>query len=223
MKRYRINPERFPTGLLETLIAGRTMIPSRRSLKNDLHENFFVLEKAGIRNLKELFKALGNKKKIKEFSRKYCIGEPWLVLLKREAGSYISKPFPLEKFPGIPFEYTEALRSGNISSTEDFFERMQAGEDLENWSGITGIPLPRMKELYALCDLSRINGVGPRFARILYQAGFTSVEQVAGSDAETQLRLYEKARERSHPDLPALSISDIQYCIDFAKVIGHVV
>ena len=219
MMHYSLDPGRMELTELEDLIKEKDLLPGRVLLKKDLHENFLLLKKEGIRNLKELLSTLGSPAKLRQLAGSCGLDENWLILLKREAGSYIGKPFPLEKFPGIPYEYAEVLRSKGIRNTRELYEEMQLPGNMERWTEKTGIPLARLKELYILCDLSRINGVGPWFARILYQTGIHSVEVLAGSDAESQLKSYEKARQESNTALPALSTGDMKHCISYAKVL----
>jgi len=93
------------------------------------------------------------------------------------------RPFPLSNFPGIPFEYLELLKSKGILNTKDLFEQVQSEQLQQEFSANTGIPAYRLKELFSLCDLSRITGVGGIFARVLYEADIRSVVAFASTDA----------------------------------------
>ena len=186
------------------LTRAKRMLPGRVMLHEKMEERFAILAKAGITDLKVLIKQLGSKQKIESFAVRWDLPYPYLVILKREAGSYQAKPFPLSDFPGVPFEYTEALRSLGFRNTRDFFELAQTGPLRSELASISGIPEARLLELFALCDLSRITGVGGTMARFCYEAGIRSVREFAGVKS---LQFSEFPEE------------DIRYCIEYARVI----
>ena len=84
---------------------------------------------------------------MERFSERSGLSTEYLVLLKREAGSYLARPFPLDSFPGIPFEYTELLKRKGIKNTKDFFEELQPEIKLDELSKTSGIPRYRLEEL----------------------------------------------------------------------------
>lgn len=199
----------------------RRMLPSRILLHNKMEVRQEALLKAGITTLGDLLHSLGSKSKREAFSVRSGLSLEYLVLLKREAGSYLARPFPLSAFPGIPFEYTEVLKSRGLVSTRDFFERVQTDEQKANASKDTGIPVARLKELHALCDLSRITGVGGIFARVIYEAGIRSTRDFAETDAAKHYRLYKAAIEKYKYAAGHFSEEDIRYCIDYARVVAE--
>jgi hypothetical protein len=175
----------------------------------------------GIHNLKQLIASLGNKEKIKNVSNKTGIPKGYLTLLKREAGSYLSKPIALSGFPGIPLEYTEVLKSRGIRNTREFFESVQSDTQRKQMAEQTGIPEARLRELYSLCDLSRITGVGGFYARIIYQSGIRSVHDFAATDSATHHRKYMEILEKRGYPVQPLSEDDLQYCIDYATILAE--
>jgi len=140
-------------------------------------------------------------------------------LLKREAGSYVARPFPLSSFPGIPFEYVELLKSRGITSTKDFFEQVQTAQPQEQLARDTGIPLYRIEELFTLCDLSRITGVGGVFARVVYEAGIRSIEEFVNTDIHIQLSRYRAVIEKHGYAAGKLGEEDLKYGIIYASVV----
>ena len=56
-------------------------------------------------------------------------------------------------------------------------------EARQKLAGETGIPLATIVELVKLSDLARIWGVGPVFARIIYDSGVDTVALVAEQEA----------------------------------------
>jgi len=197
------------------------MLPGRVELHQEMDARFLLLQKAGLSTLGDVLRCLGSPSKREAFSSGTGLPLDYLVLLKREAGSYLARPFRLSDFPGIPYEYTEVLKSRGLVNTRDFFEQVQTGGQKARVSRETGIPVPRLKELLALCDLSRITGVGGVFARVVYEAGIHSSREFAETDAPKHYRLYLAMTEKYSYAAGHVTEEDIRYCIDYAKVVAE--
>lgn len=219
MESYSLNTEQFSLQLFNEQIRTKKMIPSRIMLQEGRGKYFGALKAKGIANLKQLIAILGNRDKIMRVASECGIPELYLTLLKREAGSYISKPFPLSDFPGIPLEYTEVLRTRGIRNTRNFFESVQITAQRKVMATQTGIPDSRLREIFTLCDLSRITGVGSFYARIIYEAGIGSVYEFAATDAATHNKHYREVLEKRNYPVKTLSDDDLQYCIDYATLL----
>ena len=221
MKSYSLDPDRIALERFLQMTGARRMLPSRILLHRQMDAKFGVLRNAGISTLGDLLRTLGSPSKLEAFSSGSGLEKNYLVLLKREAGSYLSRPFPLSAFPGIPFEFTEVLKSKGLVSSRDFFERVQTEEQESKISRETGIPLARLKELHCLCDLSRITGVGGVFARVVYEAGIRSSREFALTDASEHHRLYRAVIDKYGYKAGHFSEEDIRYCIDYARVVAE--
>jgi len=221
MKRYSLDPERIGLERFLELTRGKRMLPGRVELQQQMDARFAVLRNSGISTLGELMRRLGSSSKMKTFSAESGLTLDYLVLLKREAGSYLSRPFPLSAFPGIPYEYTEALKSKSYANTRDFFERVQTLDQKTLVSRETGIPLARLGELHALCDLSRITGVGGVFARVMYETGIRSTGEFVFTSAPIQYRKYNKVIDTYAYAMGPLSEEDIQYCMAYASLLAQ--
>lgn len=219
MRSYSIDPVLISLDEFRKLTSGREMLPARVILHEQMEERFAVLKKTGIINLENLLARLSTKTKIGEFSEHTGLSADYLVLLRREAASYLARPFPLSDFPGIPFEYIELLKSRGLKNTRGFFEQVQTEEQQKELSLSTGIPAYRLKELFSLCDLSRITGVGGIFARVLYEADIRSAEVYALTDASELLERCRLIIEKYGYPAGKLGEKDMQYGINYAKVI----
>ena len=219
MKQYGIDPTLISMEEFRELTARRRMMPSRLMLQEQMEKRFGVLHRQGMENLGDLLRILGSKSKIEAFSRQTGLPMDYLVLLKREAGSYLVRPLPLSDFPGIPFEYLELLKSRGILSTRDFYEKLQTKQEQSAFSGNSGIPQYRLKEIFTLCELSRITGVGGVFARILYEAGIRSAEEVARMDPTALLERSRQVIETYGYEAGKLGEKDMHYGISYAKVL----
>ena len=221
MKRYTLDPDWISLDHFLQLTRNRRMLPSRILLHQQMDSRFATLQSSGISSLGDLLRRLGTLSELKVFSDESGLSVDYLVLLKREAGSYLARPFPLSAFPGIPFEYSEVLKSKGLMNTRDFFEGVQNTEQQEMVSKETGIPVARLIELYALCDLSRITGVGGVFARVVYEAGIRSSQKFALTDAPEHYRHYRAVIDKYGYAAGHFSEEDICYCIDYAKVVAE--
>jgi hypothetical protein len=219
MEKYTMDPSLISMDYFLKQTQSKKMLPSRISLQENSDENFRLLKNQGIDNLSQLIKALGNKKIINALAQKTGIPQNTLTLLKREAGSYLAKPFPISDLPGIPYEYSEVLKTKGIRNTRDYFESVQTASQRENVSGLTGIPESRLMEIACLCDLTRITGVGALYARFIYDSGIRSAKEFAKTEPAFHFLKYkERLKKYKYPIAP-VSEEDIQYCIDYANVI----
>lgn len=219
MKPYTIDPSLLSLEEFRELTAGKSMLPGRVMLQEKIRERFHLLKQSGVHTLGDLLQVLASKSKIASFADQSGLPTAYLVLLKREAGSYLARPFPLLEFPGIPFEYVELLKSRGIRNTKDFFEQVQSNAQQEELSSNTGIPVYRLEELYALCDLSRVTGVGGIFARVLYEAGIRSAREFSEADVPGLLASCRAVIEKHGYQAAKPGEKDIQYGIEYAMVI----
>lgn len=195
------------------------MLPGKVALREKMNERFGVLKQLGIKNLGDLLRILDSKTKIESYAVQSGLSVDYLVLLKREAGSYLVRPFPLSDFPGIPFEYTELLKSRGIKNTKDLFEQVQSDPQQAEMASKTGIPQYRLKELVSLCDLSRITGVGGIFARVIYEAGIRSTREFASTDSSGLLDRCRTVIEKHGYAAGNLGEKYIRYGINYANVV----
>lgn len=212
-KRYQIDLEKYSLQKFKNSLQSREMIPSRISLKDDLDTRFRILENCGIVNLKELIDRLKTKEKIEQFSQETHLSIQYLTLLNREAKSYLSKPIRLDKFPGVQKEYLNQLEEEGIHNTRQIFLEAQEKSEREQWSKEIGIPKEALNELIGLSDLSRIYGVGPVFARLIYDVGIRSVKEFVAYTAEDFIRIYEEQTQKKAD----FGVGEIQFSLELAK------
>jgi hypothetical protein len=212
-KRYQIDLEKYSLQKFKRSLQSREMIPSRISLKDDLDRRFGILEYCGIANLKELTDALKTKQKIEQFSQETSLSTQYLTLLNREAKSYLSKPIRLDKFPGIRTEYLDRLEDEGLRNTKQLFLEAQDKSGREQLSIKMGIPKEVLNELVGLSDLSRIYGVGPVFARLIYDVGIRSVREFVENTAEDFIRIYEEQTQKKAD----FGVGEIQFSLELAK------
>jgi len=220
-KSYGIDPDRISLERFRELTEAKDMLPGRIMLREQMDVRFAALKEAGVQHLGELLAKLSTRTKIQGFSERTGLPEEYLVLLKREAGSYLARPVPLSDYPGIPFEYTELLKSHGLRNSKVLFEEVQTEEQQADLAKATGIPVYRLKELHSLCDLSRITGVGGLFARVLYEARIRSVADYSQTGAAEILERCRQVIEKYGYAAGKLGKKDIQYGINYARLVSE--
>lgn len=211
---YHIDTSKYPLQKMQKDLLSRELIPSRLPLKLDLETHFQVLEREGIQSLRDLIAVLKNKKAVVEFSSRTGIREEYLVLLRREANSYLPNPVSLDKFSGFKAGDINKLAAAGIRNSRHLFER--AENDPDTLSAELGVTPDVLSELIGLSDLVRAYGVGPAFARILFDAGIHSIRELRNHSSGQVIDLYEK-RTGKKADFSA---SDIQFSLDLIRELG---
>jgi len=192
------------------------LIPSRRSLKEDIDTRFSRLKALGITNLAEFLTAVKNAKKTAELARNTDLSVEYLTLLRREVNALLPKPRNLRDFPGVNPAIVEKLATRGISNSKQLYENALSRQQRAELSQQAGIEPAVLLELVKLSDLSRVYGVGPVFAKLLYDAGIDSVQAIARADSS---RLFDKLAEaylaagNSRVDFKE---RDIAFCIQMA-------
>lgn len=184
------------------ILQNQNLLPSRRLLLDDIAGRFARLEALGIGTVAELLGALSSPAKIAVLAERSGVPADYLMVLKREAGTLNQKPVKLADFPDTDAALIAALNAKGVKNSKDYWESPDAGG-----------------ELYALCDLVRINGVGPYAAKMFCEAGYRSVPEIAGADAETMLRHVTAVNEVKRYYQGKLGKKDMQFCIDFANLL----
>ena len=123
--------------------------------------------------------------------------------MKREIGSLEQKPVSLADFPGIDGSLLDQLSELGLITSKDYWNQKQGFTD----------------ELFCLCDLVRINGVGPLAARAFYEAGYQSALDVSEADPQEMLEKVSEVNEIHRYYKARLGIKDMQFCIDFARLL----
>jgi hypothetical protein len=210
---YHIDLEKFSLGEFKRSLKSREMIPSRVSLKIELDDRFQVLSDHGISNMKELSGTLKTKLKIETFSNRSGLAIEYLTLLRREANSYLPNPIRLDTFPGISPKYVERLKSVGLANSRQMFNKASDKKERGRLSIQTEIPIEILDELVCLSDLSRAYGVGPVFARLIFDVGIRSIKEFIALEAEDFIRIYESKTQKKAD----FGVNEIQFSLDLAR------
>jgi hypothetical protein len=214
---YFIELESFHLSTFRETLETGDVLPSRKILKEDLATRFGMLESQVITKLSQLMDCLKTDDKLKSFSEKTGLPEEYLTILRREVNSFLPKPRSLAEIPALQAEHLSRLNKNGIRQTKQLFERVRTAEQRTLLAQECQVPEQLVLELAKLSDLTRINGVGAIFARILYETGVNTIELMAQADAKTTFNKVLKINEEKHYTEARVTLKDIQYCIDYAK------
>jgi hypothetical protein len=217
INKYHISLEEVSLEEYQKILESKKLLPGRRILENNISERFEIIRNAGVKNLEELLGQLKNKKNIEDFKNKTGIPKDYLLILKREIKSYLPNPVSLTKFPGINQDNVAKMADMRIKNSKQILTRVMGQNDLSHLSIKLDIPPNDLLEILRLSDLVRISGVGPIFARMMYDNGTNTTEKVANSNPKPLFEELISLNEKNNYTKAKFTQNDVFYCINFAK------
>ncbi len=214
---YTLNLEAFSLARLQDILETGDVLPGRRILKEHLAERFAFLESMGIGNLKALIDVLSTPKKVAAFSQRSGLPEDYLTILGRQARSYVPGPVYLKDIPGLDPAYVAALAAIGIRQTKQLFERTVSPQERDAVCRLTKIPAQALLEMVQLSDLVRAGWVGPIFARLLYEAGARTLQQLTSASPDELFERAQAINHEQHLTRASFSSKDVAACIEMAK------
>lgn len=181
---YYIDLSTFSLEKLKDNLKNTRLLPSQQILREDIDQRFACLEEHGIQNLQQLQKMLKTKKDVGAFADETGIPVDYLTVLRREVNSYQPKPIKLIDFPGVNPDAIQKLDRIGIKHTRQLFPYILTPKDRSEFAEGNQIDYADMLELTKLTDVARLKYVGPKFARLLIETEYNTVEKVANSDYE---------------------------------------
>ena len=181
---YYIDLSTFSLEKLKNNLKTTRLIPSQQILREDIDVRFACLEQHGIENLQQLQKALKTKSDVQSFAQEAGLPVDYLTILRREVNSYQPKPIKLDDFPGVNPDVIQKLDQIGINNTRQLFPNVLTRECRSAFAEQNQIQSEDILELTKLTDVARLKWVGPKFARLLIESEYDTVEKVANSDYE---------------------------------------
>jgi nucleotidyltransferase/DNA polymerase involved in DNA repair len=93
------------------------------------------------------------------------------------------------------------------------YEEAGMESDRQRLSEMTGLSSDILKEIVGLSDLVRAYGVGPVFARILFDTGIHSIQEFIQYSPEEIIQLYEDKYQQKAD----FSLRDMNFSLEIAK------
>ena len=110
-------------------------------------------------------------------------------------------------------QYVGRLEIEGIKNSRHLFDQAAEKENRYQLAQRSDIPLNVLNELLCLSDLARAYGVGPVFARMLYDVGIKTIEEFVGYTAGKIIEIYEE-KTQTKADFGE---HEIQFSLELAK------
>lgn len=191
--------------------------PSRMILKDQLDERFEYFQSIGIENTQELIQTLKKKGKIEELQKVEHFSDDYLKILLRELNSILPKPNKINEFPRISSDAVIELEKLGIKNTLKLYDKIKTKQSRKELTKTTGISESIILELAKLTDLSRIKWVGVKFARMLLDLGFDSVEKASKADPNLLHIQINKISKEKNFYKGHIGLNDIKIFVEAAK------
>lgn len=214
---YSINLIKISLDEFGEILIKAQLLPSQRTILNNLTDNMQKLKNKGLKNLQELRTFLKKKECYPSIAEDIGIDKEYLVILNRMVNSFIVKASPLAELGIFTNEELKKLFTIEIKNTEQYYETLMTAEQRESISKKIHIPISKMEYALHIIDLFRINGVGVEYAKILYDMGIKSVTDYNKTPSETILKSFRELNSTQKYTKATLGISDIDYCRRFCE------
>ena len=218
---YSLDLKIISINAYKEILKNQYLLPSRRILHQDMDSSFDAIHSCKINNLAELKNTLSTTHKLSVFSEKSGLSIDYLTILRREIGSIEPKIALIKDFPEVDEETINSLADEGLKTSKDYYEFYYSLEDKNEITRKLSISADKAQELSSLCDLVRINGVEAAAAKSFFDAGYHSVSDVANTTAEEMLKRVSKVNDIKQYYKAKLGTKDMQFCIDFARIIAN--
>lgn len=210
---YHIDFNSYTLKQFKKSIAHRDMIPSRQILKENLDENFKLFDKMGIKTVQDLLDQIKTKTKLESFAEEMELPEGYLTILKREINSFHPTPVKISSIPGINKNVLDALEKEGIKNSRNMYDECENLEMQMDLATRTALSLNEIEEVASLSDLCRAYGVGPVFARMLFDIGIKGLKDLVSRKPQKIIEIYEEQTGKSAD----FGENDLKLTMDIAK------
>jgi len=181
---YYLDFGKLNLDFLKKRLLTEDLIPSQLPLREGLIEKLKALHQFGIITLLDLNTMLKKDASIFQLSKGTGIHPDYLKLLARVLRGYTPKSVMLSSFPNVNTKVINKLIQYGIEDTCSLWTAAAHLKNRAKLAAETGIPDSDICTLVCLSDLCRIQWVSPIFSRLIFEAGFITVRDVANAQAE---------------------------------------
>lgn len=220
---YYLDLSTFSLAKLKGLLKTTRLLPSQQALGKDIDERFAHLEQNGIKNLAQLQEALKTKANVQAFAKATGLPTDYLTLLRREVNGYQPKPIDLQDFPGVKPAVVRKLRQIGIKNTEQLFPNVLTRKSRREFAQQHQIEPQDLLELTKLTDVARTRWVGPKFARLLIESEYDTVEKIASSKHQELYQALVRANEANGIYKGKFGAEDIKLWVNSVQAVPRVI
>lgn len=227
MNSYYLDLSRISLREFYDTLTADNLAPSRKILLDEREDRFLTLAAAGVTTLQSLIEAIKTPRSAERLAGTTGIPMDYLTMLRRQALSWLPKPVPLRRF-SVSADLVDALAEIGIDTGYDLFSVATAlqGSSRTPFSRSTidaithqaSVPslAKDLAHLIAMVDLSRIPGVGPVFAAVLFDCGVDSCHALSKENPDPlHERVVASAKVVGYKG-PTVTRWDIESCVQFA-------
>lgn len=203
----------------KTILQNKTLIPSRKMLKENLDEKITILENLGYENLEQLLKDLKNKKKFQVILQESQLKESYLANLKRAINSMIPKANKFEDFIFLDQKLVTRLIDAGIKNTKNLYDKFIQKKDIEELETELKIGNEDLKILLNLADISRIQWVNHTFAYVLYASGYNSLEKIKKADYQELYDTIKSVNSSKQLYKGNIGLNDMKILVECSQIV----
>lgn len=181
---YYLDFTKLKLDFLEKRLSEEDLIPSQLPLREGLTEKLELLDSVGIRTLSDLNEAIQKDTSRNALSGGIGMSTEYLKLLARVLRAYTPKATKLATYPNTDVQVISKLAQQGIKDSYTLWTAASGSMNRTRLAADTDIPLEKLSTMVCLSDLSRIQWVSPLFARLIFDAGFKTVADVACAQAQ---------------------------------------
>jgi hypothetical protein len=131
--------------------------------------------------------------------------------------------FKLKEFRGVNLEYVNQLESVGIVNVEQMLQAGKTPDGRQQLSTKSRVPLAAILELVKLSDLSRVGALKSVRARLYYDAGVDTPEQIAQWKPEELQKMLAEFVKRTGFDGIAPLPKEVRNAVKLAKALPRIV
>ena len=217
---YYMNAEKVTLDDLKKRIRETDLVPSRRSLLDDIEGKFLKLNANGFVTLADLHKDFKNSKKIPALSKRTGIDPAYLTLLRREIESYFPKAYVIGAFDWFQKKDLETLERKGLKNTLLLYEALNTPKKREEMVSALGLDADFIDSLSVLVDLTRIQWTSPVAARMLVSAGYKNIKSVSDANPDKLCIELDRVNKENKYFKGTIGLRDVRRLVKAAKYVS---
>ncbi len=217
---YYIDDNRIELEELKKRIETTDLIPSYTLLLDGIEEKFDAIKNYGILTLADLRKELKNPKTMAILGTKTNIDIKYLTILRREIEGYFPKPIPISAFDWLENNKLNVLENRGYKNTVMLYESLTDSDIRYELINTADLDEKFLDEILGLAEITRIQWVSAKVARLLSAAGYVSVKSIAEADAETFYKDVENTNKENKYYNGKIGFRDIKRLIKGAEYLS---
>ncbi|MEL7609440.1 MAG: DUF4332 domain-containing protein [Bacillota bacterium] len=214
---YYIDLSKITLEEFKNKLKNEYLLPSQQFLKENIDEQFSIIQNQNIVNLQQLQQELKTKEKVNAFAKTTSIGVDYLTVLRRTVNSYHPEARKLDQFPCISSETAQKLAKAGIKTTLDLYDRIITPQERNRLADELGISIEKALLLAKLTDICRLRYVNQTFAYLLVMLGYDTVELIQKADYRILHKKLLELNEEKNIFKGKIGLNDMAFLVNEAR------